>query len=108
MRCGSRRPARAEFHARLPCRWCSSPTTSAPSPRSGNTASRARLPGPSLDGFLPDRDAADEIAIEIVAEARLIAELDGAARGSRDGRGEDAPVPVAPAGRYVARKREVG
>ena len=51
---------------------------------------------------------ADEIVVEFVAEARLVANGDGAARRGLDRRLDDVARPVALAGRNIARQHEIG
>src|SRR5262249_18715763 len=60
------------------------------------------------DGLLPDRDAADVVVIELVAEAGLIADFEGAPRSGFDGWLNDVLLPIALAGGDVTGKNEIG
>src|SRR5262245_10262131 len=62
----------------------------------------------STDGLLPDRDAADVVVIELVAEAGLIADFDGAPRSGFDGWLNDVLLPIAFARGDVAGEYEIG
>ena len=62
----------------------------------------------SRDRFLPYGDVADEIAIQLIAEAGIVSYQDRAARGRLDRGRYDVARPVAFARRNVAREREVG
>ena len=57
--------------------------------------------------FLADGDAADEIVIELVAEAGLVANRDGAVRRGFHRGLDDVALPVALAGRDIAGQHEI-
>ena len=74
--------------------------------------SEARRAGPKpysteRDGFLAHGDVLQEIVIEVVAEAGLVADRDGAVRRGFDGGHDDVALPVALAGRDVAGQHEI-